>query len=369
MALKSSLKFDKILFFSIILLLILGLVIFLSASLGILPQNELKFILLLKSQLFYSLILAPVALYLGFKIEYFYYRKLAIFIFILSYLVSFLVLVPGLGFSYNGATRWIHLFGFSLQPSEILKLGTVILFSFLVLKYKKYFNDYKFGLLLFIFIWILLTIPVLFIQKDFGTMAIILLSSFIVYCISGAKRKYIAFIFLLSFLFFVILLEIRPYMKERILTFLDSDRDVLGSSYQITQSLIAVGAGQIYGRGIGQSIQKFNYLPEQISDSIFAVYAEEVGFIGSLFLIAIFTFIALRSIFLIKQITDPFGVFLGIGIISIFFFQFFLNIAATIGFLPLTGIPLPLVSRGGTSLVIVMFELGILLNISKYRFL
>jgi cell division protein FtsW len=156
-------------------------------------------------------------------------------------------------------------------------------------------------------------------------------------------------------------------MKERVLTFLEPSRDILGASYQLNQSLIAVGSGGVAGRGLGQSIQKFNYLPEQISDSIFAVYAEELGFIGSLFLIMIYIFIIIRGIYIAKNVDDFFAKLLAIGIVSIFFIQTFINLASSIGLMPLTGVPLPLVSRGGTALVFLMFELGVLLNISKFK--
>ena len=204
-------------------------------------------------------------------------------------------------------------------------------------------------------------------QKDFGTLLIILSSSFLVFFVGGAKIRDIFLILLSGILIFFILIETRPYMKERVLTFIDPGREILGSGYQLNQSLIAVGSGKVFGRGIGQSIQKFNYLPEQISDSIFPIYAEETGFVGSLFLIVIYVFIILRGIHISNYTSDEFGKFLSIGIISIFFFQIILNISSSIGIAPLTGVPLPFISKGGTSLVFMMFEFGILLNISKYK--
>jgi len=166
---------------------------------------------------------------------------------------------------------------------------------------------------------------------------------------------------------FLVLIQVRPYMKERVLTFIQPEREVLGSGYHLNQSLIAVGSGGLFGRGVGQSIQKFNYLPEQISDSVFAVYAEELGFVGSIILLSLFFSIIMRGIFISKRVTDSFGKLLIIGIISTFFFQMALNISSSIGITPLTGIPLPLVSKGGTSLTFLMFELGVLLNISRHR--
>lgn len=364
---KSRLKIDKYLLIGIILLMSVGLMTFLSASLGILSGNEDKFYSLIKSQLFYVLVLSPIVLYISQKIEYTYYKKYSYIIFGLCLLFSLTTLIPGLKFSYNGATRWIHIFGLSLQPSEFLKIGSVILFSALCIKYKKYFSDYKIGLIPFAAIWSVIAIPILVLQRDFGTFFIILFSSFVVYFVGGAKWKHIGILILLGIISFVLLIEARPYMKDRIITFINPSHDILGSSYQLNQSLIAVGAGGVTGRGIGQSIQKFNYLPEQISDSIFAVYAEETGLIGSIILLGIYCFIVFRGIYIIKNLEDNYAILLSIGIISILFIQMFLNISSVIGIMPLTGVPLPLVSRGGTSLIFIMFELGILLNISKYK--
>lgn len=362
----NKLKVDKTFLISTLVLLFLGIIIFLSASLGILPSNELKFFTVIKSQLLYVFVFGLIAFYVGSKINYRYYKKYSIVIFAISILAAFLVFVPGLGFYYNGAHRWIHIFSISIQPSEMIKISSVILVAFLCNKYKKKFSNYKYGLLPFAG-FVVLVAGVLLLQRDFGTLLIILSSSFLVFFIGGAKIRDITILALTGILLFVVLIEARPYMKERILTFVDPGRELLGAGYQLNQSLIAVGSGNIFGRGIGQSIQKFNYLPEQISDSIFPVFAEETGFIGSLILLFIFIFIIMRGIHIAKYTTDEFGKLLAIGIISIFFFQTILNISSSIGIAPLTGVPLPFISKGGTSLVFLLFEFGILLNISKYR--
>ncbi|MEN9338551.1 MAG: stage sporulation protein cell division protein FtsW, partial [Candidatus Parcubacteria bacterium] len=289
-----------------------------------------------------------------------------ILIFIFSFLATLLVFVPGINFYHNGAHRWIDIFSFSFQPSELLKFGSVVLISFFCARYQKYFSDFKIGLLPFIG-FVILVAGALLLQPDFGTLMIILFPSFIVFFVGGAKWRHIFILILSGLLLFFVLLEARPYMKERVLTFVNPERESLGAGYQLNQSLIAVGSGQVSGRGIGQSIQKFNYLPEQISDSIFAVYAEETGFVGSILLLILFMFIILRGVYIARRVTDDFGKYLVIGIVSIFFFQIALNIASAIGLAPLTGVPLPLISKGGTALVFLMFEFGVLLNISKYQ--
>jgi cell division protein FtsW len=362
----SKLKVDKAFLISTVVLLFLGIIIFLSASLGILPSNELKFFAIIKSQLLYVFVFGSIALYIGSKINYKYYKKYSIILFAISILGAFLVFVPGLGFYYNGAHRWIHIFSISIQPSEMIKLTSVILVAFFCNKYKKKFSDYKYGLIPFAG-FVVLVAGTLLLQRDFGTLLIILSSSFLVFFVGGAKMRDILILVLSGILLFLLLIEVRPYMKERVLTFVDPSRELLGAGYQLNQSLIAVGSGNMFGRGIGQSIQKFNYLPEQISDSIFPVFAEETGFVGSLILLFIFLFIIIRGIHIAKYTTDEFGKLLAIGIVSIFLFQTVLNISSSIGIAPLTGVPLPFISKGGTSLVFLLFEFGILLNISKYR--
>ncbi len=362
----NNLKVDKFLLISIITLIILGITIFLSAALGILPNNELKFFSIIKSQLIYIFVFGSLSLFLGSIINYKYYKKYCLIIFIISILFAITVFIPSLSFYYNGAHRWIHVFGISIQPSEILKLSSVILVSAFCVKYERYFDKIKIGLFPFL-IFVLILGAILLLQPDFGTLMIILFPSFIIYFIGGARWRDILIISMGAILIFVLLIETRPYMKERILTFMDPSRESLGAGYQLNQSLIAIGSGGLSGRGVGQSIQKFNYLPEQISDSIFAVYAEEVGFIGSILLLLLFIIIIIRGIHISKMADDKFGRLLAIGIISIFFFQAVLNIASTIGLAPLTGVPLPLISKGGTSFIFMAFTLGILLNISKHK--
>ena len=361
-----NLKIDKTLLFLILTLLVFGIVIFLSASLGILTNNELKFFVIINSQLLYVFVFGLLALYVGSRINYKYYKKYSIIIFIFSLILTLLVFVPYFNFYYNGAHRWIHIFGLSIQPSELLKFSSVNLVAFFCSKYYKKFSDIKIGLLP-ISIFILIVSSVLLLQPDFGTLLIILLPSLLVFFIGEAKWRDIIILSVSGILVFFLLITVRPYMKERVLTFLEPNREILGSGYQLNQSLIAIGSGQMFGRGIGQSIQKFNYLPEQISDSIFSVYAEEMGFVGSIILILLFIFITIKGINIAKYSEDNYGKLLAIGLIGIFFFQTILNIYSAIGVAPLTGVPLPLISKGGTSLVFLMFQFGVLLNISKYK--
>lgn len=363
---KSKLKVDRVFLILIIILVVVGILIFLSAALGILPNNELKFFSIIKSQVFYVFIFGFLALFIGSKIDYKYYKKYSIILFILALLFTLTVFIPGLGFDYNGAHRWIDIFGLSFQPSETLKFTSVVLIAAYASKYSKQFNKIKIGLLPFLAFVILVGV-ILLLQPDFGTFLVVLTPAFAVYFIGGAKMRDVLILIITGVLAFIILIQARPYMKERVLTFIEPNRESLGAGYHLNQSLIAIGSGGMFGRGVGQSIQKFNYLPEQISDSIFAVYAEELGFIGSVLFLTLFLIIIMRGIFISRRVNDSFGKLLTIGIISTFFFQMALNIGSAVGLTPLTGVPLPLISKGGTSLIFLMFELGVLLNISKYK--
>jgi cell division protein FtsW len=202
-------------------------------------------------------------------------------------------------------------------------------------------------------------------QPDFGTYLIIAGASFITYFVGGARKQHIKYLALCGLAGFLLLILVRPYMLERVKTFFNNSHDPRGSSWQLNQSLIALGGGGLTGRGLGQSVQKFNYLPEPIGDSIFAVLGEELGFFGAMYLIILYAIVSVRGYVIAKVAVDQFGRLLATGIVSIILIQATINIASMLGILPLAGVPLPLVSHGGTALLVALFELGVLLNISK----
>tara|TARA_B100001989_G_C24361383_1_gene374705 strand:- start:93 stop:734 length:642 start_codon:yes stop_codon:yes gene_type:complete len=204
-------------------------------------------------------------------------------------------------------------------------------------------------------------------QPDTDTFMIMAFAGMSMFLVAGARWRDIGFIIIAGVLLIATVAMLRPYIMDRMLTFLDPDADPLGSGYQIHQSLIAVGSGGIAGRGFGQSIQKFEYLPEPTSDSIFAVYAEEFGFIGSVTLIFSMVFLTLRGYRTASQAKDIFGTLLVIGFMTIIIAQAFLNIGAMLAIAPLSGLPLPFISHGGTALLSTLASLGIVLNVSKYR--
>ena len=357
-------RVDKPLFFSILVLLVSGLIIFGSAALGVLATNEIKFFAVIKTQLIYALIGGGIALCIGTFIPYQLYKKYAYVLFGGALVLTSLVFVPGLSRYHGGAHRWIDIGSLSLQPSEALKFAFVIMVAYWCTKYRSLFKKWEYGFLPFLLASSAVTV-VLLLQPDFGTYMVIIGASFITFFVGGARKRHIQYLIACGLIGFVILIAMRPYMLERVKTFLNNTHDPRGSSWQLNQSLIALGGGGLTGRGLGQSVQKFNYLPEPIGDSIFAVFGEELGFIGVMYLIILYGIVGVRGYVIAKNSEDQFGRLLATGIVSILLLQALLNIGSMLGILPLTGVPLPLVSHGGTALLVALFELGVLLNISK----
>jgi cell division protein FtsW len=357
-------RVDKPLLITIIVLLVSGLVIFGSAALGVLASNEVKFFSIIKNQLIYALIGGSVALCIGTLVPYQIYKKYAFVLFTFAVVLTSCVFVPGLSRYHGGAHRWIDIGSFSLQPSEALKFTFVVVVAYWCTKYRNLFKNWKYGFLPYLLGMGIVT-TIMLAQPDFGTYLIIAGASFITYFVGGARKQHIKYLALCGLAGFLLLILVRPYMLERVKTFFNNSHDPRGSSWQLNQSLIALGGGGLTGRGLGQSVQKFNYLPEPIGDSIFAVLGEELGFFGAMYLIILYAIVSVRGYVIAKVAVDQFGRLLATGIVSIILIQATINIASMLGILPLAGVPLPLVSHGGTALLVALFELGVLLNISK----
>lgn len=365
MALNKN-KIDKIFFGIVISLVAIGVIMFISASLGILNKNESKFYAVVFNQLIYGLGGGLIALYFGFKIPYKFWRQYSLPLFIASIFVTALVFVPGLGFEHGGSRRWINVFGVSIQPVEFLKIGFIIYFAAWLSWVKNRVKDLRFSMLPLIILLGLIA-AVLINQPDTKSLILITATALVMLFVSGTPWKYILGMFLVAIIAFIILAFTTPYLRSRINTFLHPNANGSTSSYQIQQSLIAVGSGGIAGRGLGQSIQKFNYLPEPQGDSIFAVVGEEVGFIGATIIICLYVAFALRGYRVAHYAPDSFSKLFVIGIITIITAQSFMNIASIIGVFPLTGVPLVFMSHGGTALMLDLGLMGIILNISKFQ--
>jgi cell division protein FtsW len=359
-----SKSFDRMFLFSVIALIVVGFFIFSSASLGLLAKGGDRYSSATFSQTFFGLFLGTLALIITSRIPYRFWRKVSFIAFGLSLILSVLVFVPGIGFEHGGAHRWLHLFGFSFQPSELLKISFVVYMSAWVAGIKDKVTTIKYGLLPMLVILGLVAI-VLLSQPDTDVLAITALAGFAIFLTAGGKWRHMIPVFLIGVLCVGIIISARPYIKQRIQTFINPAENGLTSSYQIQQSLIAIGSGGLTGRGFGQSIQKFNFLPEPTGDSIFAVAGEEFGFTGTIAIVAMFVLFGLRGLKIAARTTDPFGKYLIVGIVALIVSQAFLNMGAMLGILPLTGNPLPFVSHGGTALFFTLAEVGIILNISK----
>lgn len=357
---------DRILFFLILFLVLFGFFIFTSASLGLLAREGAHFTSVAFSQIFFGIIGGGLALFFTSQIHYRIWRKFAFWIFVACLLVTALVFVPGIGFSYGGAQRWIIIGGFSLQPAEFLKIGFVIYLATWLSGMQKNISDTVKGTLPFFGIVGGVGILML-LQPDTDTFLIMATAATAMFVTAGGKWRDVFLVALAGIVLLAILAFSRPYIMDRIMTFVNPASDPLGASYQVQQSLIAIGTGGLTGRGFGQSIQKFEYLPEPIGDSIFAVYAEEFGFLGTSVLVLILSAFTFRGFKIAANASDQFGMLLVVGIMCLVTVQAFLNIAAMVALAPLGGLPLPFISHGGTALMATLAAMGIVLNVSRHR--
>jgi cell division protein FtsW len=363
---KAPKSVDIILLALIGVLVVIGFFIFSSASLGLLARDGASFGSVAFSQFFFGIIGGTTALIITSNIYYRNWRQYALYIFIGAIFFTLLVFIPGLGMTHAGATRWLDLGVTTVQPSEFLKLAFVIYVATLLSGTHRQLDSWKFGLAPFMGVLAVVGVVMLSLP-DTDTLMIMVGAGMAMFITAGAKLRHIAFLGVTAVVLLALVAFMRPYVMDRITTFLNPDSDNLGSGYQINQSLIAVGSGGFFGRGYGQSIQKFEYLPEPIGDSVFAVYAEEFGFVGSVTLIILLAFFTFRGFKIATEAEDVFGMLLVVGFMTLIVSQAFLNIAAMLGIAPLSGLPLPFISHGGTALLAILASLGIVLNVSKYR--
>lgn len=347
------------------LLVIIGLLIISSAGVAYGWQNKHDAYWFFKHQLLFGA-LPGLAAFIFFW--FFDYKRLEAFAAPMLYVsigLLVLVLIPGIGAGYNGSHAWLNIFGYSLQPSEIVKLTFLIYISaWLAQKEARHFKNASDGLVPFILVLALIA-ALLAKEPDTGTMMVIVAMSLSVYFAAGGRLLHLSWLGIGGLASLAVLIRISPYRAARFTTFLHPELDPQGIGYHINQALLAVGSGGWFGLGYGHSRQKFAYLPEPVGDSIFAITAEEMGFFVSCAIIALYVFVALRGLKLAVRCRDPFAKLLVVGIISWLTVQAFINIGAIIGVMPLTGVTLPFISYGGTSMAVSLAAAGILANISK----
>ncbi|MEK7518434.1 MAG: putative lipid II flippase FtsW [Patescibacteria group bacterium] len=360
----TTLRRPDSIFLSIILVLCVFGIIILSSASSVSAFNSLGDPNgYLKKQIFALLIgLLFMVLIMQFNISWL--KKVALPIFVITCLLLFLPFIPGLGQELLGARRWVSFGGFFLQPSELVKLSVIIFLS--VWFSKRSLHDAEPSRVLFPLLGLLGVITaILTFQKDLGTAIVILAISVVMYFVAGAPVKHFVWIAGLLVVGLFLLIQSSSYRAARLNVFLNPEEDAQGNAYQINQSLLAIGSGGIFGRGLGHSMQKFNYLPEAEGDSIFAIAAEELGFILSVGILALYVGVLWRGIQLARRAGDAYVRLVITGVVSWFTIQAFINIGALTSLLPLTGEPLPFISNGGTSLVVSLVGVGILLNYSR----
>lgn len=354
-------------FASIVLILVVaGIALFSSATLGLLAQTTTSPWRLLATQFALGLIPGIGALLFFRFLPQKKLMSLVLPLYIFAVALTAAVFIPGIGATFNGARRWIDLGFVTIQPSEILKIGVILMLAAVLARTKGKLQGYKDGLIPFC---VIIGIPsaLLLAQPNTSTVLIIGAAGCAMYFLAGAPWRDFLILGAIACIGFSILVWQRPYLMARVQTFINPASDPLASGYHIQQSLIAIGSGGLTGRGFGQSVQKFNYLPEAQSDSVFAVYGEEFGFVGAALLVLLFVAFTLRGLMIAASASSMFGLLAASGLTLLITFSAFLNIGALLGIAPLTGLPLPFISHGGSALLAALASVGIILNVAAHK--
>lgn len=348
----------------ILVLLAAGLAFLSSASVILATQQFKNPYFYFKKQLFFGALNGLASCYIISKISYKKWKPFAFFGLILSLILLALVFVPGVGWSSGGAARWFKLGPVNFQPAEYAKLALIFYLAAWLSNKGEKVKDFHESFLPFIFIVVILA-GLLIKQPDIGTLGILMVIALSIFFTAGAKLRHIWIFILFGAASLWVMIKAAPYRMQRFLVFLNPKIDPQGIGYQINQALIAIGSGGILGLGLGFSRQKFNYLPEPMGDSIFAIICEETGLAGASIVLILFGLFAWRGYRIAKNAPDKFGRLLAVGITSWIVFQALVNIAAITSLIPLTGVTLPFISYGSSSLFMALAGAGVLINISK----
>ncbi len=316
------------------------------------------------NQLVQGVLIGLILMYVCSRIDYHKWQKFAPLFMVISIVLLMAVLIPGIGFKVGNSRRWLSFGPLFLQPAELAKLSLIFYISSWIDKRSHEIKDFYYGMIPSLVI-IGLVAGLIILEPDIGTMLVVTTTSFALLFAGGSRVKHLFWIFAAGVIGLIILIKLQPYRLARLTTFLDPSHDPQGIGYQINQALLAIGSGGFWGHGYGNSRQKYNYLPEVMGDSIFAVTVEELGFLRSGLIVGLYSLFAFRGLKIADNAPDMFGKMLATGIVAWIIFQALINIGAIIGLLPLTGIPLPFISYGSSALVVTLAAMGILLNISK----
>lgn len=354
---------DFLLFMATVMLLSIGIIMVYSASQVTAAERMDDTFYFLKKQLLWALI-GVLAMISVMNVDYWRYKKLAAPFLITAFILLVAVLIPGVGKSVKGAQRWLN-FGIPFQPSEIIKLALVVFMAWSLSQAKSRIRYFGRGLLPYLVI-LALACGLILMQPDLGTAIATAGTVYLMFFAAGAEGKHLSYLALAGFSAVGLAIALEPYRLRRFLAFIDPWEDPLGSGFHIIQGLYALGSGGLFGAGLGKSHQKYFYLPEQHTDFIFAILGEELGFIGGSLVILLFILFIWRGFKVALCSSDTFASLLAVGITSMIGLQAIINIGVVTSSLPITGIPLPLLSFGGSSLVFTLIGIGILLNISKF---
>ncbi|MBQ8534697.1 MAG: putative lipid II flippase FtsW [Bacilli bacterium] len=358
-------KMDYLLLFSVVILSLFGLMMIYSSSCVWAEykfNNSYHYVI---NQFIFFLIGLFIMIIVS-KIDYKIYYKYSNMILFICFILLVLVLIPGIGSVRNGSRSWFGIGGFGIQPSEACKIGLIIFTSKYLSLNERYIKKFFSGVLPILFV-VLIFFGLIMLQPDLGTGVILFLSIISILFIAGVDLKFFIFGGVIGIIGVIVLILIAPYRMDRITSFINPWEDALGTGFQIIQSLYAIGPGGLLGTGYLNSVQKHFYLPEPQTDFIFSIICEEFGVVGSVIVVSLFLIIFYRGIKISLKCTDSFSKYLCFGILFQLIFQTIMNLFVVTGLIPVTGVTLPFISYGGSSLLISMASIGIILNISRFN--
>ena len=365
--------FDFILFIVILLLLALGIVMVLSASAPSALAETGNSYAYVKTQAI-SAVIGIILMLIISKIDYRIYKKFRRPLYVISVILLFIVLIPGVGYVANGALRWINLGFTTFQPSEIVKIALIIYYAAYLTEKRDVLSKWSTGFFKPLCLLIPIIFPLVIVQDHLSATLVIIAIISVMMLMAGTKLRHfiitgvpIATVGIIALILLAKYADIGTFRLARLTAFIDPWADPTNTGYQVIQSLYAIGSGGLFGVGLGNSTQKYLYLPEPQNDFIFSVIAEELGFIGCLGVIILFGIFIWRGVLIAMKAPDSFGSLIAVGITSLVGLQAIINIAVVTSSMPNTGMPLPFFSYGGTALLILLCAVGILLNISRYQ--
>ena len=362
---RDGLAVDKWIFFSVLGLLALGMTMVLSTSYLYSQEHFADGTYFFRKQLL-AMGIGIIALVTCALMPSTTYRRFTYPLLGLTFFILILVLIPGIGAARGGARRWLTMPGFAFQPAELAKLAVVVYLAHSMAKKENFINTFSVGVLPHLMVSGAF-MGMLLLEPDFGSALILSMLLYLMLFVGGAKTKHLLATALLALPVLVYVMIKAPYRLRRLLSFLDPSSDPLNSGFQVTQSLIAIGSGQTWGRGLGESRQKLFYLPEAHTDFVFSVIGEELGLLGVLTVLALFGVIIFRGLRLTTRIEEPFDQYLAFGLTALLGLQALIHMSVAMGLMPTKGLVLPFISYGGSAMVINLTEAGILLGLSRRR--